>query len=209
MVWQRTMVYGNQLAMSRKRCTSLGLVLALCLIALGGCCGSKLPPVVPPGVSLQPGRYLTSFYRAPDFHPAQATYILTPFPVDSAQGYDANTFQSLFMQVLQKAWQANGLKISPQGNTHVRGVIQSVAVCGRAVRFIRGRIDASLLVSASITRGDKTLFACQDRISMSSPVNPGPSAPKEDELLLRHAARTFAVHLLNELLLYWPPAEGK
>jgi hypothetical protein len=44
---------------------------------------------------------------------------------------------------------------------------------------------------------------------MSSPVNPGPPAPKEDELLLRQAARTFASHLLNEMLLYWPPAEGK
>jgi hypothetical protein len=27
--------------------------------------------------------------------------------------------------------------------------------------------------------------------------------------LLRQAARTFAIHLLNEMLLYWPPAEGK
>jgi len=26
---------------------------------------------------------------------------------------------------------------------------------------------------------------------------------------LRQAARTFAIHLLNEMLLYWPPAEGK
>jgi len=209
MVWQRTMVYGNQLAMSMRRYTSLGLVLALCLVSFWGCCGSKLPPVEPPGVSLQPGRYLTAYYRAPDFHPAQATYVLTPFPVDSAQGYDASTFQTLFMQELAQAWQANGLKISPQGNTDVKGVIQSVAVCGRAIRFIRGKIEASLVVSASISRGNKTLFACQDQISMSSPVNPGPSAPKEDELLLRHAARIFAVHLLNELLLYWPPAEGK
>jgi len=44
---------------------------------------------------------------------------------------------------------------------------------------------------------------------VSSPVNPGPAAPKENELLLRQAARTFAVHLLNELLLYRPLAEGK
>jgi hypothetical protein len=158
---------------------------------------------------LQPGRYLTAYYRAPDFHPAQATYVLTPFPVETIQGFPADTFQALFMQELTLAWQANGLTLSPQGDTDVGGVIQAVAISGRAFRFIRGKIDASLVVSASITRGNDTLFACQDRISMSSPVNPGPPAPKEDELLLRQAARTFAVHLLNELLLYWPPAEGK
>jgi hypothetical protein len=203
------MVYGNQLAMSMRRYTSLGLVLALCLICLWGCCGHWLPPAVPPGVTLQPGKYLTAYYRAPNFHPVQATYILTPFTVETAQGFLADAFQTLFMQELTQAWQANGLKISPQGDTDVNGTIQSVAICGRTLRFVRGKIDASLLVSASITRGNDTLFACQDRIDLSSPVNPGPPAPKEDELLLRHAARTFAVHLLNELLLYWPPAEGK
>jgi hypothetical protein len=191
-----------------RRCTSLGPVLALCLVCLWGCV-HRLPPAVPPGVTLQPGRYLTAYYRAPDFQPAQATYILTPFTVETAQGFPADTFQSLFMQELTQAWQANGLRISPQGDTDLNGVIQSVAIRGRVLRFITGKIDASLVVSASLTRGDKTLFACQDQISMSSPVNPGPPAPKEDELLLRHAARTFAVHLLNELLLYWPPAEGK
>jgi hypothetical protein len=202
------MVYGNQLAMSMRSCTSLGLVLALCLVCLWGC-APRLSPAVPPGVTLQPGRYLTAYYRAPDFHPAQATYILTPFSVESAQGFPSDTFQTLFMQELTQAWQANGLRISPQGDADVNGVIQSVAICGRALRFIRGKVDASLVVSAAITRGNETLFACQDRISMSSPVNPGPPAPKENELLLRHAARTFAVHLLNEMLLYWPPAEGK
>ncbi len=113
------------------------------------------------------------------------------------------------MEELNLAWRANGLKLSPQGDTVVNGVVQSVAVRGTALRFLRGKIDADLVVSAAITRGGDTLFACQDRISLSSPVNPGPPAPKEAELLLRLAARTFAVHLLNEMLLYWPPAEGK
>lgn len=202
------MVYGNQMAMSMRRCTSLGLILALCLVCLWGCV-PRLSPAVPSGVTLQPGKYLTAFYRAPDFAPAQATYVLTPFPVETAQGFPADTFQALFMQELTQAWQANGLKVSPQGDSDLAGTIQSVAICGRALRFIRGKIDASLVVSASITRGNETLFACQDRISLSSPVNPGPPAPKEDELLLRQAARTFAIHLLNEMLLYWPPAEGK
>lgn len=202
------MVYGNQLAMSMKRCTSLGLILTLCLVCVWGCV-RRPTPAVTPGVTLQPGKYLTAYYRAPDFAPAQATFVITPFSVETAQGFPAESFLTLFMQELTQAWQANGLRISPQGDTHLGGVIQSVAICGRALRFIRGKIDASLVVSASITRGNETLFACQDRINLSSPVNPGPPAPKEDELLLRQAARTFAVHLLNEMLLYWPPAEGK
>jgi hypothetical protein len=202
------MVYGNQIAMYMRLCTSLGLVLALCLVCLWGCV-PRVPPATYPGITLQPGRYLTAYYRAPDFAPAQATYVLQPFSVETVQGFPADTFQALFMQELTQAWQANGLKLSPQGDTVLSGMIQSVEIYGRTFRFIRGKIDASLVVSATITRGNDTLFACQDRINLSSPVNPGPPAPKEDELLLRQAARTFAVHLLNEMLLYWPPAEGK
>jgi hypothetical protein len=186
----------------------LALVWALCLICLWGCV-PRVPPATPPGVILQPGRYLTAYYRAPDFTPVQATYTLTPFSVVTSQGFPADTFQALFMQELTQAWQANGLKLSSPGDTVLAGVVQYVAIRGTTFRFLRGKIDADLVVSGAITRGDETLFAWQDRISLSSPVNPGPPAPKEDELLLRQAARTFATHLLNELLLYWPPAEGK
>lgn len=208
MVWQRTTVYGNQMTMQMRKRTFLGLVLALCLVGHWGC-APRLAPATPPEVALSPGRYLTAYYRAPDFTPAQATYVLTPFEVSTAQGVAADTFQGLFMEELTLAWRANGLKFSPQGDTVVNGVVQFVAVRGAALRFLRGKIDADLVVSAAITRGSDTRFACQDRISLGSPVNPGPPAPKEDELLLRQAARTFAIHLLNEMLLYWPPAEGK
>jgi hypothetical protein len=202
------MVYGNQMAMYIRRCTSLGLILALCLVSSGGC-APRLAPATPSGVTLQPGKYLTAYYRAPDFNPAKATYALTPFSVERAEGFPADTFQTLFMQELTQAWQANGLTLSPQGDTVLSGVVQYVAVRGKTVRFIRGKIDADLVVSGAITRGGNTLFACQDRFSLSSPVNPGAAAPKEEEMLLRQAARTFATHLLNELLLYWPPAEGR
>lgn len=208
MVWQRTTVYGNQMTMWMRKFTSLGLVVALCLVGQWGC-APRLAPATPAGVLLAPGRYLTAYYRAPDFTPAQATYVLAPFKVETAQGVAADTFQALFMEELTQAWRANGLKIAEAGDTVVDGVVQFVQVRGAAFRFIRGKIDADLVVSGAITRGGATLFACQDRITMSSPVNPGPPAPKEDELLLRQAARTFASHLLNELLLYWPPAEGK
>ena len=191
-----------------RKTTVLSLIVALCLVGQWGC-APRLAPTTPPEVALSPGRYLTAYYRAPDFTPAQATYVLTPFEVATAQGVAADTFQGLFMEELTLAWRANGLKFSPQRDTVVNGVVQFVAVKGAALRFLRGKIDADLVVSATITRGRDTLFACQDRISLSSPVNPGPPAPKEDELLLRLAARTFAIHLLNEMLLYWPPDEAK
>jgi hypothetical protein len=208
MVWQRTTVYGNQMFMWIRKCTSLGLVLAMSLVCHWGCV-PRLPPATPAGLVLVPGRYLTVYYRAPDFSPAQATYTLTPFPVQMAQGFPADAFQGLFMQELTRAWRANGLKLSGQGETVLAGVVQLVALRGAALRFFRGKIDADLVVSGTITRGGDTLFAFQDRFSLSSPVNPGPPAPKEDDLLMRQAARTFATHLLNELLLYWAPADGK
>jgi hypothetical protein len=208
MVWQKTTVYGNQMTMWMRKFASWGLVVVLCLVGQAGCV-PRLAPANPAGVAMAPGRYLTAYYRAPDFTPAQAAYVLTPFKVETAQGVAADTFQSLFMEELTQAWRANGLKFSEAGDTVVGGVVQWVAVRGTAFRFLRGKIDADLVVTGAITRGGDTLFACQDRISLSSPVNPGPPAPKEDELLLRQAARTFASHLLNEILLYWPPADGK
>jgi hypothetical protein len=208
MVWQRTTVYGNQMTMWMRKFTSWRLVVVLCLVGQAAC-APRLAPATPAGVQLSPGRYLTAYYRAPDFTPAQTTYVLRPFQVEMARGVAADTFQALFMEELTQAWRANGLKLSEVGDTGVDGVVQFVQVRGAAYRFIRGRIDTDLVVSGAITRGGGTLFACQDLITVSSPVNPGPPAPKEDELLLRQAARTFAGHLLNEMLLYWPPAEGK
>ena len=113
------------------------------------------------------------------------------------------------MEELTRAWEANGLKLSPQGQTAVTGVVQYVALRGESLRWLTGKIGADLVVSGAITQGTETLFAFQDRFRLSSPVNPGPPAPKEDELLLRQAAHAFAAHLLNEMLLYWPSAEGK
>ncbi len=208
MVWQRTTVYGNQMTMGIGTITSLGLVAALHLVCLGGC-APRLAPATPEGVALSPGRYLTAYYRAADFNPAKGTYVLKPFSLETVQGVAPDIFQGFFMEELAQAWRANGLKVADQGDTTLNGVVQYVAVRGAAWRFLRGKIDADLVVSATITRGGEVQFACQDRISLGSPVNPGPPAPKEDELLLRQAARTFATHLLNEMLLYWAPAEGK
>ena len=105
-----------------KKRTFRGLILALCLVGQWGC-APRLAPATPPGVALSPGRYLTAYYRAPDFTPATATYVLTPVTVETAQGVAAETFQALFTQELTQAWKANGLKLSDQGDTVVDGVV--------------------------------------------------------------------------------------
>src|SRR3989339_1172446 len=206
MVWQRPTVYGNQMTMRMRKFISWGLVAVLYLVGMAAC-APRVAPATPAAAALSPGRYLKAYYRAPDFTPARAAYVLRPFRGETAQGVDADTFQALFVEELTQAWRANGLKLSEKGDTIVDGVVQWVTVRGAAFRFLRGRIDADLVISGAVTREDVTLFAWQDRITISSPVNPGPPAPKEDELLLRQAARTFAIHLLNEMLLYWPAAE--
>ena len=199
---------GNQLAMWIKRRTSFGLLGALALVFLWGC-ATQLAPALPAGIALQPGQYVTASYRAPDFNPARTAYALEPFPVASAQGVSPETFQAQFQDELSRALQANGLKIDPRSPTVLSGTVQQVEISGTSLRFITGKITAQATVSGTIRRGEQTLFAFQDRISMNSPVNPGAPAPKERELLLNQAARTLAAHLLNELLLYWPEAEGK
>ena len=68
-----------------------------------------------------------------------------------------------------------------------------------------GKISAGLEVSGAITREGQTLFAFRDRVRVTSPVKPGPPAPKEGELLLRQAVQAFVNHLLTELLLHGPP----
>jgi hypothetical protein len=191
----------------RKSLPSLGLGLALALIWSVGC-APRLAPLAPPGLTMQPGRYLTAFYRAPDFDPGRVTYTLEPFTVGQAQAVSPETFQAMLQEELTRAWQANGLKTSPRGEVVLSGTIQYVALRGTSIRFITGKICTDLVVSGALARGDETLFAFQDRIHLTSPVKPGPPAPKEAELLLRDTARTLAMHLLNELLLYGLPAAG-
>jgi hypothetical protein len=166
-------------------------------------------PALPPGIVLTPGCYLTAFYRDPAFQAGRTAYIIQPFTVEQASGVAADTLQSLLQEELSRAWQANGLKLAPQGETAVAGTVQYADLRGSSLRWLTGKISTNLVVSGAITRDGATVFAFQDRLHLTSPINPGPPAPKEAELLLRAAARTFAVHLLNELLLYGLPAEGK
>lgn len=188
---------------------ALSLCLALLMVG-GGCVPRALPPVS--GAALQPGRFLAGFYLAPDFAPAKVTYNLEPFTVEQAREVDPGNFQALLQEELARAWEANGLKAQgPQGICRLSGAVHAVRLKGVHLRFFTGKITVDLEVSGAITQEDRIVFAFSDRVHVTSPLNPGPPAPKERELLLRQAARTFVNHLLTELLLYRPSdseAEG-
>ncbi len=73
---------------------------------------------------------------------------------------------------------------------------------GTRLRWLTGRLHASLAIAGTISRGEQVLFAFRDQVNVSSPLAPGPPAPREQELLLRQLARESIHHLLNELLLH-------
>jgi hypothetical protein len=157
---------------------------------------------------LQPGRYLTTVFLAPEFAPDQTAYSLETFTVDATQGVEAGTFQALLRTELARALEANGLKQeTSQEACRLSGSVQLAALRGTRLRFIFGSISVELIVSGTITRGEEILFAFQDRVDITSPTRAG-AAPKEVEILLRQAVQTFAAHLLNELLLRKLPPEG-
>ncbi|MBM4273716.1 MAG: hypothetical protein FJ134_04520 [Deltaproteobacteria bacterium] len=189
-------------------CISWLLLSAL----IAGVCGCLPPRPAPPlpGVTLQPGRYLEAFYRDPEFVPERNAFLLEPFTVEVGLGISADTFQNMFQEELRKAWEANGLTLKAlEDACRVSGAVHRVSFSGSVYRFLLGKISADLSVSGAITQGEKTRFAFQDRIHITTPVKPGRAAPKETELLLRQAIQEFAAHLLNELLLQGlPPAEG-
>jgi hypothetical protein len=187
---------------------SLGLWLALAWLTVAGCT-PRLAPALPGNLVLQPGRYVTAVWRDPAFEAVRAAYALQPFTVETAQGVSPQDFQAILQEELLRAWEANGLRLSPPEEAVLTGTVQYVALSGTSLRFLVGRISARLVVSGLITRGGEPVFAFQDRFQVSSPIQPGPAAPLEQDLLLHDAARTLAVHLLNELLLYGFPAEGK
>jgi hypothetical protein len=200
-LWQRLDDYGNERTMWFSKHVKLGLCLALLMVGGGSCVPRPLPPVS--GAVLQPGRFLEGFYIAPDFAPAKAVYNLEPFTVEQAREVDPDEFRTLLNEELARAWEAGGLKVkgSP-GACRVSGAVKEVRLKGTKLRFFTGKIAVDLEVAGAFAQEGRTVFAFSDRVRLSSPINPGPPAPKERELLLRQAARTFVNHLLTELLLY-------
>ena len=178
------------------------------LMAVGACGPRALPPK-PAAVVFLPGEYVKESYFAPDFKPADIIYSLNAFPVARASNASAEAFQKIFAEELVRAWQAQGLKIgSGQDACSLSGTIHYLAVRGAHLRWLTGRLFASLTISGTITRGDQVLFAFRDQVYLSSPVAPGLAAPREKDLLLARLARETVNHLLNELLLHWSTAES-
>ena len=168
-----------------------------------GACGPRLMlPAAPAGVPLQPGIYVKESYLAPGFKPEELSYILGDFTVTEASGASPELFLKIFQDELIKSWQAQGLKLGPgEHAATLSGTIQNLAVQGARLRWLTGRLQASLVIAGTITRGNRVLFAFQDALEVSSPMAPGPPAPREQELLLRQLAREAMHHILNELLL--------
>lgn len=172
----------------------------LVCLTLGGCASRGLPP--PAGVPLQPGNFVKEYFFAPGFAPAQVSYSLGPVTVEQTQGVAPETFAALLQGELTRAWQDNGLKLSEEKpDCRLTLTLHQVSKSDR-LRFLRGRISARLAASGTISRNGEILFAFEDRLSLDSPVSPGPSAPREADLLLQRLARELAVHLINELLLH-------
>ncbi len=192
-------------------CLWMTSVLAALIIA--GACGLRqVQAPAPAGVPLQPGTYVKESYFAPDFKPDEVSYTLGNFTVAEAVGAPTEVFQKIFQDELVSAWQAQGLKLGAGKQACLfSGTIGDLAVRGTRLRWLTGRLHAALSISGAITRGDQVLFAFRDQVDVSSPLAPGPAAPREQELLLRQLARETIHHLLNELLLHgkWGESEPR
>ncbi|MDI6852006.1 MAG: hypothetical protein QME75_00175 [Deltaproteobacteria bacterium] len=174
----------------------------------GGCASWQLPPP-PAGVALRPGSYVKEYFVAPDFAPGEVNYVLGPFTVEQAQGVSAADFLAVFQTELLQAWEANGLKLGDKKpGCRLTATIHHLKVSSGRWRFLTGRISASIVTSGVITCDGRVLFAFTDRLSLESPVNPGPPAPRETELLLRQLSRQMAHRVLNELLLHGLTADA-
>jgi hypothetical protein len=178
----------------------------LVLSVAGGCASHRLPPP-PAGLTFQPGNFVKEYFFAPGFAPAQVNYLLEPVIVEQTQGVAPETIADLFRAELTRAWQENGLKLSEKPPPcRLTLTIHQVSKRDH-LRFLRGKISAHLVASGTISRNGHTLFAFRDRLSLNSPVNPGPAAPKEAELLFQEISRELAHRLLNELLLHGMEAD--
>uniref|UniRef100_A0A7C3WL43 ABC-type transport auxiliary lipoprotein component domain-containing protein n=1 Tax=Desulfobacca acetoxidans TaxID=60893 RepID=A0A7C3WL43_9BACT len=168
----------------------------------GGCAARRLPPP-PATVTMQPGNFVEDCFFAPGFIPTQGSYALGPIKVENSRGVAPETFVPLFLAEFKRAWEDNGLRLSDdKPDCRLTLTLHHLAVDSGRFRFLTGKISASLTASGVITVKDQVLFAFWDRLSLNSPVSPGPPAPKETELLLRRISRELAHHLLNELLLH-------
>ncbi len=182
--------------------------LAVFITVLGACGPLVLPPP-PAGLPLQPGQYVRESYFAPGFKPVEVSYTFDVFTVAPGSDPLSGVFVKVLQEELGRAWQAQGLKlVRGEQVASVSGTIQHLSIKGARLRWLSGRLFASLTIAGTISRGEQVLFAFQDQINLSSPVSPGLTAPKEQDLLLHQLARETAYHILNELLLHGRTESG-
>jgi hypothetical protein len=182
-------------------CRKLPGALALMVLILVTACAPGVQPAGSPGPPLKPGLYVSESYRAPGINPGNLTCFLEPFAGAAAHGPE-ETFSRLFQEELLRAWQTQGLNLGPsESPCRLSGVIHQLTIRGSRLRRFTGRLHARLVLAGALQQDDRVLFAFRDEVQASSPVAPGPAAPREQELLLRFLAREAANRLLNELLL--------
>ncbi len=186
-----------------RRCFSWMTCVLAALTAAAWACGPRFLPPLPAVPTYPPGQYVLESYVAPNFKPEDLSYTIAPFAMGPHSQVAAETFLKIFQEELVRAWQAQGLKLSPGAPASlVSGTIQQLAIRGAQLRWLTGRLHAELTITGAITRGEEVLFAFKDQVNLSSPLSPGLAAPKEQDLLLRQLAREAVHRVLNELLLH-------
>jgi hypothetical protein len=179
---------------------SLAVLLAG-LLVLGGCAPAWQPATLE-GVALQPGRFLRKYYSSPDLNPLAGGYQVDIFPVTQVRGLGPSQAEKIVNDELVQAMVNNGLEVNREKPRFVLdGAVHRFTVASPAWRFLSGRGYADLQVVGQIRRGQELVFAFQDQVSINPHVHPRHRPTLEPDLIARQAARSFAVNLLNELLL--------
>lgn len=182
---------------------SLGIALIWLLGSGLGCTPAWHPPMLQ-GLPLAPGRYLTLYYGSPDFNPARTSYRLEDFSLEQVQGFDPALAARWFQEELAGALQKNGLALNAEkARCTLSGTVSQFYLRGPALRFLTGKSHARLRVAGVILQGQEIVFAFQDQVQVTLPINPRHQSSLESELIARRLIRRFASNLINEMLL--PP----
>lgn len=177
-----------------------GLIWLLLLCLPLACAGPRpWPQTAPP---LQPGRYLTAYYRSPDLHLMAARWRLGDWQLQQLQGLSPEQALALLRAELTAAFAANGLVFQEgEADYVVSGTVNRWQLSPPFWRWLSGRGTVILEVTGEIRRQQELVFAFYDRLKLTPAINPRRQPTLEPELLARLAARRFAANLLNELLL--------
>ena len=158
------------------------------------------------GLPLTPGRYLTAYYQSPDFKPVPASYRLKDFSFEQVTGVDKSLAERFFREELLTALENNGLPLKAQEADYtLAGQVSQLHLRGPVLRYLSGKSQATLKVAGVISRGPEVVYAFQDQVQVTWPINPRHPTSMESELMVRQVMRRFASDLLNEMLLP-PPA---